>query len=156
MTPLNYLLPVGLLLIGFFTLLLSSLLRQREYDEQLRRSEARFHSFFENSPISLWEEDFSGVKSLIDSLKESGTKDFRAYFESHPEVVAECAKKVRVLDVNRATLQLYVANDKRDFLRDLSIVFGGDIHEAFREELIAIAAGKTSFESEDINETFTG
>lgn len=152
----SFLLPVGLLLIGFAILLWSSLLRQRRHDIELGQSEARYHSFFENSPISLWEEDFSEVKAYIERLRKSGVKDFKRYFLNHTGEVIACAGMVKVLDVNKATMKLYGVETKKDFLAGLNGVFGDEIHEAFIEELIAIASGASTFETEDFNRTFTG
>lgn len=156
MTHLGFLVPVVLMFLGFLVLLMGSLLRQRRFGQELRQSEARYHGLFENSPISLWEEDFSEVKMFINGLRDEGITDFRAYFEVHPEAVENCARMVKVIDVNKATLKLYNANNKKNFFRDLRSFFGKEIHKAFREELLAIANDKTSFESEDFNETFTG
>ena len=49
-------------------------LRQRL--EELERSEMRYRALFEDSPISLWEEDFSGLKRYFDHLKTEGVRDF--------------------------------------------------------------------------------
>ena len=51
--------------------------------ESLGESQKRYRTFFEDSPISLWEEDYSEVKKLFDTLRESGVNDSRAYFEHH-------------------------------------------------------------------------
>ena len=152
----SFLLPVGLLLIGFCILLWSSLLRQRRHDIELRQSEARYHSFFENSPISLWEEDFSEVKAYTDRLRKSGVKDFKRYFLNHAGEVTACAAMVKVLDINKATMKLYGAESKKDFFTGLSGVFGDEFHEAFIEELIAVASDRSTFETEDFNRTMTG
>ena len=48
----------------------------------LRESEKRFRTLFEDSPISLWEEDFSEVKSYIDGLRQRDITDFESYFYS--------------------------------------------------------------------------
>ncbi len=69
---------------------------------------------FENAPVSLWHEDFSGVKQRIDSLSQEGIEDFREYFENHEDVVAECARLVAVLDVNRAAVKLHHAGSKKE------------------------------------------
>ncbi len=151
-----YLLSLGLMFIGFFAMLLSSLLRQRRYSKELRQSEARYHILFENSPISLWEEDFSEVKASIEQLRSSGVTDFRAYFKEHSEDVFACAGMVKIVDINKASLKLYNASNKRDLLTGLKIVFGPEVHDAFIGELVAIASNKASFESEDFNQTFTG
>ncbi len=156
MTHFDFLIPVSLMLIGFFLLLVRSLFRLRRYDTDLRQSESRYRSFFENSPISLWEEDFSEVKAYIERLRKSGVKDFRRYFVNHTSEVSACAGMVKVLDINKATMQLYNVDSKKDFLAGLNLVFGDEIHEAFVEELVAVAANKASFECEDFNRTFTG
>ena len=121
--PFSFLLPVGLLLIGFSILLWSSLLRQRRHEIELRQSEARYRSFFENSPISLWEEDFSEVKAYIERLRKSGIQDLRRYFLNHTGEVTACAGMVKILDVNKATMKLYSVETKKDFFAGLNSVF---------------------------------
>ncbi|MBI5841870.1 MAG: diguanylate cyclase [Chloroflexi bacterium] len=129
---------------------------RRRAEEALRESEKRFRSLFEDSPISLWEEDFSLVAAYLDELRHSGVTDFRVYFENHPEAVAHCATMVNVVDVNRGTLRLYQAKSKEDFLAGLNVVLSEEAIPTFREELIALAEGKTRFEGEAINQTLAG
>jgi PAS domain-containing protein len=129
---------------------------RKQSEDLLRESERRFRSLFENAPISLWEEDFSLIVATIDELRQSGVTDFRAYFGSHPEAVANCARMVRIIDVNKGTLKLYQAKSKDDFLEGIDKIFSEESLPAFREELIALAEGKTRFESEAINQTLIG
>ncbi|HTY10066.1 MAG TPA: PAS domain S-box protein [Bacteroidota bacterium] len=152
----SFLLPVCLLLVGFSILLWSSLLRQRRQDMELRQSEARYHSFFENSPLSLWEEDFSEVKAYVERLRKSGVQDFKRYFLNHPGEVTACAGMVKILDVNKATMKMYNVDGKKDFFAGLSAVLGEEVHEAFVDEMVAIASNKSTFEAEDFNRTLTG
>ena len=126
---------------------------RKQADEALLESEKRYRSLFEDSPISLWEEDFSDIKKYIDSLRASGVKDFRTYFSNHPEDVTNCAGMVKVINVNKATLELYKAKSKEELLVNLKKVFSDGSDEAFREELIVIAEGKPKFEIEAINQT---
>ncbi|MBM9513526.1 hybrid sensor histidine kinase/response regulator [Desulfogranum marinum] len=83
-------------------------------NEELKKAEARYHLIFEQSPISLWEEDLSEVKSYIDDLQAEGVQDFGLYFEMHPEALRVCADKIKVTDVNARTLDLYEIDDKND------------------------------------------
>ena len=98
---------------------------RKQAEEALKDSEARFRALFEDSPISLWEEDFSLVKQRLDALRHDGVSDFEAYFEAHPEVVVECAALVRVLDVNKATLAIYGAQRKGDLPEGLATLLAG-------------------------------
>ncbi|MGD8912809.1 MAG: hypothetical protein PVJ68_08725, partial [Candidatus Thiodiazotropha sp.] len=52
----------------------------------------RYRTIFENSPISIWEEDFSEIKEIFDQLRGEGITDIEIYLEAHPEVVRQYAK----------------------------------------------------------------
>jgi PAS domain S-box-containing protein len=125
-------------------------------EEMLCESEERHRTLFEDSPISLWEENFSDVKRHIDGLRASGVRDFQAYFRDHPEEVAHCAAMVQIVDVNKATLELYQARSKEELIDDLNTVFGEETYDTFREELIAIAEGNTVFQSDAVTRTLGG
>ena len=116
----------------------------------------RYRRLFQSSPISLWEEDFSGVKKYLDELRGRGIRDFRTYFIEHPEDVSKCSGLVKTLDVNQATLTLYKAKNVSEFVNGLSKVLTKESLDNFREELLALAEGKIKFESEFINQTLAG
>jgi PAS domain S-box-containing protein len=119
-------------------------------------SEARYRGLFEDSPISLWEDDFSEVKDLLDASRDGGVTDLRRHLEDHPELVFACVAAVKILDVNQATLDLLEV-DSKDALRDgLPRYFTDATIAVFREELIALAAGRTTFECESALRTATG
>ena len=123
---------------------------------ELSRSEARFRGLFEHAPLSIWEEDFSAVRQFIDDLRAAGIVDFSHYFDEHPEFVDECARRVKIVDVNRATLELFQAESKSQLLTNLSKVLGPESLIPFKEELLALANGETSFENETVNYTLRG
>jgi len=130
--------------------------KRRRMEEALRESEEWFRSLFDDSPISLWVEDFSEVKRHIDELIRSGVEDFAAYLDNHPELVAELAGKVKVLDVNKATLKIYEATSKEEFRGGLTRIFTEESFEAIKGQLIAMAEGKTRFECETVDQTLLG
>lgn len=111
---------------------------------------------FENAPVCLWHEDFSDVKCRLDYLAREGVKDFREYFENHDDVVAEIATLVRILDVNGAAVDLYGARSKGELTRSLTRTFDDSSYEVFREELVALAHGEMSFESDTIGRALDG
>ncbi|MFH1116158.1 MAG: PAS domain S-box protein [Pseudomonadota bacterium] len=127
---------------------------RRRVESALRESEKRYRSLFEHSPISLWEEDFSDLKSYLDDLRDSGVGDPEKYFSRRPDDLVECAAKVRILDVNEATLKLYKADGKDVFSQGLEKMFCEESLEALRDQCNAIWHGRTAFEAESMNQTF--
>ena len=122
----------------------------------LEESEKRYRALFEDVPISLWEEDFSAVKTTIDNLRARGVTDLETYFADNPEAVVHCATLAKILDVNRATLDLYGAKSKDDLLGKLDRVLDPESYATFREELLALARGESQFSTTIINQTLAG
>jgi PAS domain S-box-containing protein len=129
---------------------------QVRVERELRQSERRYRSVFEDSPIALWEEDFTDVKARIDELRNDGIDDFEQYFDAHAEVVRECAALVKLVDVNQCALRLYKARDKKDLAEGLPLIFDDESYPVFKDELIAIAAGVTRFDAETTARTLSG
>ncbi len=123
---------------------------------ELGESEARYRSIFEDSPISLREEDFSEVKKIIDRLRRTGVQNFRVYFDQHPETIAECVQAVRVLNVNQITLELFKTNDKERLYQGLTDIFTEESLASFGQQLAAFAEGEIHFDCETIQQTVTG
>ncbi len=119
--------------------------QRKQAEKTLRDSQTRYRMLFEDSPVVLLEEDFSAVKQYVDRLRDS-VQDWSSYFESHPDVVQQCATLVRVVDVNQAALVWYQADSKESLLVILSQVLGRGGYPSFGEELLALAQGRTSYE----------
>ncbi|MFA6506379.1 MAG: response regulator [Treponemataceae bacterium] len=124
-------------------------------ENELRMNERRLRSFFDDSPISIWEEDFSGAKRLFEKARSEGVRDWEGFFASR-ERVMEFASQVQVLDVNRATLKLLERDDKSTILGSILKIFDEEGYDSFRSELIALASGHLSYEDETIRHTVSG
>lgn len=129
---------------------------RKRIEKALRENERRYRGLFEESPISLWEEDFSRVGEYLKKLRAAGVRDVRSHFEEHPEALIRCASDVAILDVNKATLDLLEVKDKQELMADLGKIFIEESFKVFREELIALAEGRLHFESEIVQKTFSG
>lgn len=123
---------------------------------KLTQSENYALGLFAHSPVSLWVEDFSGVKKLLDEIRERGITDFRVFTDVHPEFITRCLSEIRVLDVNRRTLELFGAGDKAALLRALPDVFRDDMETHFREQLIDLWEGKLFQLREVVNYALDG
>lgn len=92
---------------------------QIKTEKILRENEMRYRSLFEDSPISLWEEDFSQLKLEIDRFKSMGVKNFHEFFASNVDVVENIMRKIKIINVNQATIKLFNAQSKEVFLKGL-------------------------------------
>ncbi len=115
-----------------------------------------YRTLFEDFPVSLWLVDDSELKRHIDSLRESGVKDIAAHVREHPEAAAAWPGMFKVLDVNKATLQLCKAQTKEQFLGRLHELWTEDASVAFLEAIAALADGKTSSKMETTTRTLEG
>lgn len=123
-------------------------------EQALRESEARSRSLFSESPISLWEEDFSEVKTILDEI---GPKEMIIdRLKEDNELVQECVNAVKILDINQATIELYNAESKSDLIQNLTRVLVVESLDEFRNELIALIEGSTSYECEIYQKKLTG
>lgn len=136
--------------------IIRNMTERRFFEETLKESEERYRNLFEDSPISLWEEDSSDIKNHIDDLRSKGVEDFRKYFETNIEEVIRCTEMVKVVNVNKATVSLFRALGKKELMEGLGHIFTEHSYELFKEELIAIAQGRTEFEGEDVVKTMAG
>lgn len=123
---------------------------------KMTQSENYALGLFAHSPVSLWVEDFSAVKALLDEVRSRGITDFRVFTDVHPEFVSRCMSEIRVLDVNRRTLELFGAPDKAALLRALRDVFRDDMETHFREQLIDLWDGKLFQLREVVNYALDG
>jgi diguanylate cyclase (GGDEF)-like protein len=123
---------------------------------RLTASENYAFGLFAYSPVSLWVEDFSSVKRLMDDVRARGVEDFRVFTDVHEEFVPRCISEIRVLDVNDRTLELFNAPDKATLLRSLPIVFRDETGPDFREQLIDLWGGKLFQQREVVNYTLDG
>jgi PAS domain S-box-containing protein len=125
-------------------------------EESASVSGQRYRSLFEDSPTSLWEEDFSAVKQRLDLLKQQGITDFRTYFAEHPQAVTECAALVRILDVNMAAVSLYKAAHKQELLKSLAEIMSTETQAHFIDELVGLTLGTTDYRWEGTDRTVRG
>jgi PAS domain S-box-containing protein len=118
--------------------------------------EGRYRAIFELAPVSLWEQDFTEAVAAIDAMKAAGVRDFRAHFRAQPELLAELARMVKVIDVNRISPVMFGAASKEELLGSLDKVFVAETYPVFAEQMIALASGEPMFVTEGMARTLQG
>jgi diguanylate cyclase (GGDEF)-like protein len=97
---------------------------QEEARIKLAESERYAQALFRLAPVSLWVEDYSQVKIILDALRGSGVTNLRAYVTANLGVLQRCADAVRIIDFNDQTLKLYAAPSKEALREAMPLVQG--------------------------------
>ena len=113
----------------------------------LEASEKRFRNLFEDSPVALWEEDFSKVKQVIDGLMESDKIELRAYLDENPQELGKLLRKIKIIDVNKAVLDITGAQSKGELFENLPNLATDREMEVWREQFIALSEGSDQFQN---------
>lgn len=111
---------------------------------------------FGQAPVSLWVEDFSRIKALLDEVRAQGITDFRTFIDVHPEFVERCVSEIRVLDVNSQTLRMFKAGSRTELLGRLGDIFQEEMLGSFAEQLIDLWDGRLFQQREVQNRSLAG
>lgn len=145
-------------LVSLSAIAITSLLalRSQRATAVLRESERRYRIIFQTAGVSIFEEDYSAVRSALRTLKQRGITDIRSHLADHPSFVQNCIAMVQILDVNEAAVRLLGAREKTQAISSLRHYFLPETTDAFREQLCAMFDGEPSFEYETAIRTAAG
>ena len=126
------------------------------YSYMTHPHEEHYQMLFENAPISLWEEDYSEIKNMLDALRAEGITDLDQYMGKNPAFVLACMQNMRVVDVNQRTIEMFKAATKEELLENLDDVFRDGMAHHFRDELLALWNGGTAWAGVGVNYALDG
>ncbi len=129
---------------------------EKDSIDLVQKSEQRYKNLFNNSPIPLWEEDFTKISLFFDQLKKKGVVNIDEHFAQHPEDLIKCVKMVDILDVNQSTLELHKADSKDQLIGNLDKTFTEKSLDIFKQELNVVFESKNSYQSEAEVKTLDG
>lgn len=140
----------------WFNAFLDSQKKNQAFENQLRISESRYHSLFNHSPIATWEEDFSLVLRELDQLASQGITDFESYFTEHISLAKSYLSKIRIVEVNEATLKQYHAHSLSDIIENFGTILKPTKDADLLNELLAIAHRTPVYENQVENYDLAG
>jgi signal transduction histidine kinase len=91
--------------------------------------------------------DFSAARPYLSYLRRKASTELSIYLQDHPQVVAECAQRVRVTDVNPAAMAMQRADCKDELLGSFENRHRTVLHAAFQVILVALAEGRAHAET---------
>lgn len=129
---------------------------KRHHEQLIKESHLNYISLFEDSPVPLWDEDFSEIKMYLDRLKLSGVIDIRTYFEQYPYKLVECTSLLIVNNVNRAVVELNEAESKEYVIAHFRELINSRSAEYAILQMEAISNNQTTCQFDAELSTFKG
>ncbi|WP_236783849.1 ATP-binding protein [Azospirillum humicireducens] len=140
--------------VSLSAILITGALLVRDHDSRvllvrangaLARSEKRYRAMFEQTRVSLWEQDFTAVTAALDALRAGGVTDLAAHVQAHPGWAREIGALIVTTNVNDATLELLGAADRAQVLGPLERFLPED-DPAMPQVLLALWEGRDRLE----------
>lgn len=114
--------------------------------EALQKGEERYRSLFENMPVSLWEDDYSELKKIIDILPPEQKQNLSETLKSNRNLYKQLISSIRIADMNRASLELYGVQEKEKLVGNPGLIFASGDSEIFISVLTSLYSGYSSLE----------
>lgn len=116
--------------------------------EPLDLDQSGWEQVFRSATVPMFVEDISQLRQAIAEVKAQGDSDFATWIDAHPEFITQALSLIRVVDVNKAAIQLNAAADRREMLASLDRMLLPESLPCIKGILNAIARGDEYFESE--------
>ncbi|AEE20411.1 PAS domain-containing protein [Dokdonia sp. 4H-3-7-5] len=129
---------------------------ERQIEDLESAREHDYKTLFDNSTISIWNEDFTLVFEELERLRTLNVSNIKKYLKKNPETLSTLLGKLKVNNVNGATLKLFKAENKEDFFNNIQNTFGKGASKVFTKLIIAIWKKKKAFISEVNYKTLKG
>ncbi len=129
---------------------------RKRTEDMIRKSELRFRSFFHESPISMWEVDFSALKRWLDNLEYTNLKELELYLQKIPDLEQKFPQLLNIIDVNQSTLFLFKARDLAHLQEHIEEIFTDHSRKAIEKIIVDFVKGSTQIETEFPHQTLDG
>jgi len=123
---------------------------------ELKKIDSTNSSLFEDSPIPIWDEDFSMIKKRIDTLKSYGVTDIKSFLQNNKQELKWMMELLVVNGINQAVVDINEAKTKEQVLDYFRTLTTEHSNEYLLTQMEAIAQGKTSCEFDAELITFKG
>jgi PAS domain S-box-containing protein len=122
----------------------------------IEQQREKYREIFDAAGVAIWDADYSVVARWLRRLRQRGIGDLAAYLEARPMLVQRALCSVGVRAVNAEAIRLTRAGSRPRLLamRLHDLLVHGEDH--FRQQLVALAARRSSVEAEATIRTLTG
>lgn len=113
--------------------------------EELKRSQHRFQTLFQDLNYAFAEMDISGPKRLLDQARAEGATDFEELVHNRPELIRECITQIRTVAVNDSLIELMGYQSQLELVSKPPTANASDAERVLKLQLQAIFEGRHHF-----------
>lgn len=140
----------GKLLIGII-----DISEDKRAKRELGNSEQRYRSLFHFLPVALIQLDRGELAGVFARMHTDGVRDLQQFFDANPGFYEYATNSIRIVEVNRRTVELFGAQDETQLLGPVARVWS-EAPDVIRRSMAARFGGASRFESEMKIRTFDG
>ncbi|RJQ42011.1 MAG: sensor domain-containing diguanylate cyclase [Anaerolineaceae bacterium] len=129
---------------------------RKKAEETIKENELRYRGLFHDSPISMWEMDFSELKKWVESLDFANPDELQMFLQKKINLEKEFPALIKIIDVNQATLILFKANDLEDLRTNFEKIYIDQSTDAIRFIILSLQNGLHQIETECTYRTLEG
>lgn len=120
-------------------------------ETELSKLIKRYFTFFNFSPVSLWEVDFSLIKIYLNSLKIPQNTSVKEFFLNNKSIATTALRLLIINSINKQTLQLYKIKDLQQLQQYLTDFRSQESLDNFCCMLESLYHNKDFFEGETVH-----
>lgn len=124
--------------------------------KKFKKQKYRYYNIFKNSTVAIWEEDFSEAFKILKKLPCRTKEEYSNYLYENPVLLKDMIDKIKVLDINQTTVELFGAESKEMLVQSLDKIFIKESYNTFIDQFVTIATGGFHYECETIGRRLNG
>lgn len=122
----------------------------------LLKQERRYERMFNLTGASVWQLDYTEVRDRLLALKAAGVTELRTHLRGHPEEMKRLVAAIRVISVNKATLDLFNVRDVKTFAEWVPELYDEETASGYLQLFDAIWHGRTRIQYDSASRTLDG
>lgn len=147
----------GFIILSCIILLLSvSNIRRLRAEKVANAAKNRYLGIFNDTSTALLVQDFSTLYDGLSTIRDEANGDADRYFAANPDRLRRLAKKITIIDVNPAALQLYSAESKDELAGNIERILKPGTINTFAGFVEALCNGEEKYAVETVNKTLSG
>ncbi len=124
----------------------------------LKETEKKYREMFDNSPIALWEQDFSEILEYIRQMTIQDVNTLEDVLTKNEEIIVRFVSLIKITSLNQKTLDLFEAHSltqlrEFDLNGNLYKIFSPEMYQTYIDLILSLYSGEKYFQKE--TEVFT-